>query len=69
MDIEKKENIKEVIEWILCIVIAVVLALIVRHYIFTPTVVNQESMRTTLEEHDRLILDRWSITTKKEIKT
>lgn len=68
MDIEKKENIKEVVEWIVCIVIAVVLALLVRHYVFTPTVVKQESMRTTLEPYDRLILDRWSITTKKEIK-
>ena len=67
MDTEKKENLKEVIEWIICILIAVVLALLVRHYIFTPTVVRQVSMKSTLEQGDRLILDRWSITTKKEI--
>ena len=47
MDTEKKNNIKEVIEWIICIVIAVVLALLVRHYVFTPTVVRQVSMKTT----------------------
>ncbi len=68
MDTEKKSNIKEVVEWILCILIAVILALLVRHYVFTPTVVNQESMRTTLEPFDRLILDRLSITMNKEIK-
>ena len=68
MDIEKKENLKEVIEWILCILIAVILALLVRHYVFTPTVVRQISMKPTMQEYDRLILDRWSITTKKEIK-
>lgn len=68
MDPEKKQNLKEVIEWIITIVVAVVLALLVRHYVFTPTVVNQVSMKPTLEQGDRLILDRWSITTKQEIK-
>lgn len=68
MEMEKKDNIKEVIEWIVCILIAVILALLVRHYVFTPTVVRQVSMKSTLEPGDRLILDRWSITTNKEIK-
>lgn len=68
MDTEKSKNLKEVIEWIACIIIAVVLALIVRHYVFTPTVVNMPSMKPTLMPKDRLILDRWSITTGKEIK-
>ncbi len=68
MSIEKKDNIKEIIEWILCIIIAVVLALLVRHYVFTPTVVNQVSMKPTLLHGDRLILNRWCITTNKEIK-
>ena len=36
-----KSIIKETIEWILCFVIAVVLALIVRYYIGTPTIVQQ----------------------------
>lgn len=65
---DKKKNIKEVIEWILCILIAIILALLVRHFVFTPTVVRQESMKTTLIEGDRLCLDRLSITLKKEIK-
>ena len=68
MDIEKKENLREVIEWIACIIIAVTLALLVRHYVFTPTVVNQESMYPTLIDKERLILNRWCITRKEEIK-
>ena len=67
-EINKKNNIKEVIEWLLCILIAVVLALIVRHYVFTPTVVRQDSMKTTLIEGDRLFLDRLSMTLGKELK-
>lgn len=68
MDTEKRENMKEVIEWIICIVIAVILALLVRHFIGTPTVVRQSSMETTLIQGDRLILNRWAITTHQEIK-
>ena len=56
-----KNSIKEIGEWILCILIAVVLALLVRHFVFTPTVVKQQSMKSTLEPKDRLILDRWKI--------
>ena len=67
-ELEKKNNIKEIVEWILCILIAVVLALIVRHYVFTPTVVDQISMRPTLIKGDRLFLNRLCITMKEEIK-
>ena len=68
MTTEKMENLKEVIEWIICIVVAIILALVVRHYVFTPTVVRQVSMKPTMQQGDRLILDRWSITRKKDIK-
>ena len=53
-------KIKEILEWIYCIVIAVVLALVVRYFIGTPTVVKQSSMYPTLKEGDRLILNRTS---------
>ena len=67
-DTKKNDAVKEIVEWIACIVIAVVLALLVRHFVFTPTVVDQHSMQNTLMPGDRLLLDRWSITRKKEIK-
>lgn len=67
-EIEKKNNIKEIVEWIICILIAVILALLVRHYICTPTVVKQESMYPTLKDGERLFLNRWSITIKKDLE-
>ena len=58
-------NIREIIEWIICIIIAVVLALLVRYYIGTPTIVQQTSMTPTLQPNERLWLNRWGRTTKK----
>ncbi|MCI8273834.1 MAG: signal peptidase I [Clostridia bacterium] len=60
-----KSNIKEIIEWIICIVIAVILALSVRYYIGTPTIVQQTSMHPTLKDGERLWLNRWARTIKK----
>lgn len=62
MELEKKEIIKEILEWIYCIIIAVVLALIVRYYVGTPTVVQMKSMYPTFKEGERLILNRLAIT-------
>lgn len=52
------EKVKNILEWIECIVIAIVLALLIRYYVGTPTVVQQESMYPTLKQDDRLILNR-----------
>lgn len=60
-----KSVLRETIEWLICIIIAVALALIVRYYIGTPTIVQQTSMFPTLEENERLWLNRWGRTTKK----
>ena len=51
--------LKEILEWGYCIIIAVVLALIFRYYIGTPTIVQQVSMYPTLKSNDRLLLNRW----------
>lgn len=58
MSEEKKAIVKEIFEWIYCIIIAVVLALLVRYYLGTPTIVNQTSMVPTFNNNDRLILNR-----------
>ena len=60
-----KSNLREILEWLICIIIAVVLALIVRYYIGTPTIVQQTSMFPTLKENERLWLNRWGRTIKK----
>lgn len=64
---ESKLNpkLKEALEWVYCIIIAVVLALLFRYYVGTPTIVQQESMYPTLEQNQRLWLNRWTRTTKK----
>lgn len=58
--------IKEILEWTYCIIIAVVLALLVRYYIGTPTIVQQHSMYPTLKPNERLILNRIVRTTNGE---
>lgn len=60
---EGKTVIKEMLEWGYCIIIAVVLALLVRYYIGTPTIVQQQSMKITFMPGDRLILSRLKKTT------
>lgn len=67
MEIEMNEKLKDIIEWVVCILVAFILALVIKHFIFTPTVVKQISMYPTLEDSDRLILNRWSVTTNAKI--
>lgn len=55
---------KNILEWIYCIVIAVVIAVAVKYFIGTPTIVKQTSMYNTLEEGQRLWLNRWIRTVK-----
>lgn len=58
------ERAKNILEWIECVVIAIALAILIRYYVGTPTVVQQESMYPTLEQNDRLVLNRISRTKK-----
>jgi signal peptidase I len=59
------EKTKDIIEWIVCILVALILALLIRYFIGTPTVVKQSSMKPTLIENQRLILNRGTRTTNK----
>ncbi len=59
------DKTKNMIEWIECIVIAIVLAVLIRYFIGTPTIVKKRSMYPTLKQDERLILSRWGRTTKK----
>lgn len=62
------ENVRNILEWILCIIIAVILALLIKYYLATPTMVKSVSMKPTLIEGQRLILDRTQRTFHKELK-
>ena len=63
-----KGKVKEVLEWIYCIIIALVLAILFRYFIGTPTVVQQRSMYPTLKENQRLFLNRTFRITGKDVK-
>lgn len=52
------KTVKEIIEWCVCIIVAVVLGLGIKHYIGTPTLVQHTSMYPTLESGERLLLNR-----------
>lgn len=58
------EKTKDILEWIICILVAFILALLIRYFIGTPTIVKQSSMFPTLKQNQRLILNRWQRTTK-----
>ena len=65
MSEETKNKLKDIWEWAICIFIALVIAILFRFFIGTPTIVQQPSMYPTLKENQRLWLNRWSRTTKK----
>ena len=62
------DSVKNILEWVYCIVIALVLALLFRYFIGTPTIVKQRSMFPTLKEDQRLMLNRTMRITKKTPK-
>ena len=62
---ETIERIKDIIEWIVCILIALIIAIAFRYFVGTPTIVQQPSMYPTLKQDQRLLLNRWVRTTKK----
>lgn len=59
------DRLKNILEWIYCIIIAVVIAILIKYFVGTPTIVKQSSMFPTLVQDDRLILNRLSRTMKK----
>lgn len=65
MEETTKNKIKDILEWIGCFIIALVVALLFRYYVGTPTIVKQPSMYPTLQENQRLWLNRWNRTIKK----
>lgn len=63
-NISKTRNI---IEWILCILVAVSVAILFRYYIGTPTQVKSISMQDTLIEGQILLLNKYSFRVQKEL--
>lgn len=60
-----KPEIKNILEWVYCLIIAFVIALVVKYFIGTPTTVQMDSMYSTLSQGDKLWLNRIPRTMKK----
>ena len=54
----KKSVQKEILEWVQAIAIAVVIALLVRNFVFTVVKVDGKSMESTLQHGDRMVVWR-----------
>ena len=55
-----------ILEWTLCILLALIIALLTRYYIITATVIKQSSMYPTLKENQRIIISRTKRITKSQ---
>ena len=60
---EKEESItksffRELFEWVVCIVIAFFLAVLIKYFVFTPTLVMQNSMYPTIFDGERVFVNR-----------
>lgn len=64
----KKSLAREIMEWIVCIVSAVTVAVLIKHYIFTFTLVQQGSMTPTILDGERVVINRLSRTFNYELK-
>ena len=62
------DKLKNVLEWVYCIIIAVVIAILIKYFVGTPTIVKQSSMVPTFTQNDRLILNRLTRTMKKMLE-
>ena len=55
---KEKSFIREALDWIFCFVIAFVVAVLVRYFVFTPTLVSQTSMTPTILDKERVLINR-----------
>lgn len=54
----EKSWMREMMEWVVCIGIALIVAVIIRYFVFTPTLVKQTSMTPTIQDGERVIINR-----------
>ena len=67
-DTQKKSVAREIFEWIGCIFIAFVIAVIIKYFAFTPTLVKQGSMTPTILDGERVLINRFVRTFKLDLK-
>jgi signal peptidase I len=60
----KNKFLKEVLQWVEAIAIAVVLAILIRGFLFEPVIIEGTSMLDTLQDKDRVILNKITLAFK-----
>ena len=70
---EKKEKkgkkvIAEILDWVYCIVLAVVITLLIKNLVFSTTIVRKESMVPTLQDGNVLVVNRLAQVTKQPLE-
>lgn len=58
VSVKEKSLVREITEWILCFFAAFVVAMLVRYFLFTPTLVCQSSMTPTILDGERVLINR-----------
>lgn len=56
--IREKSLPREILDWVICIVTAFTLAVVIKYFIFTPTLVKQRSMTPTIKDGERVLINR-----------
>lgn len=56
--VKEKSIIRETVEWVLCFFAAFVVAMLVKYFLFTPTLVCQTSMTPTILDGERVLINR-----------
>ena len=56
--VKEKSLIREIMDWVLCIVAAFTLAVTIKYFVFTPTLVKQTSMTPTIKDGERVLINR-----------
>ncbi|SHN31442.1 signal peptidase I [Gracilibacillus kekensis] len=56
----ENKYVKELLSWMKALLVAVIIVLVCRHFLITPSVVKGESMMPNLEDGDRIILSKIS---------
>lgn len=56
--IKEKSFFREAMEWIICLIAALVIAVVIKYFIFTPTLVQQGSMTPTILNGERVLINR-----------
>ena len=64
----KKPLYREIMEWVVCLVVAFAFAICIKYFLFTPTLVKQSSMYPTISGDERVFINRLVRTFKIELK-